>query len=106
MTTFGVLQLVLYLVVLIALVKPLGWYMARVYRGEPCGLDRIFGWLERGLYRLAGTKADAEMTWPQYAIAMLLFNMIGLVAVYLLQRTQHLWPWQSVLNPAALGTVS
>jgi K+-transporting ATPase ATPase A chain len=41
MTTFGVLQLILYLGVLIALVKPLGWYMARVYRGEPCGLDPV-----------------------------------------------------------------
>src|SRR5262245_64531654 len=102
MTTFGVLQLVLYLVVLIALVKPLGWYMARVYRGKPCGLDRVLGWLERGLYRLAGTKPDAEMTWQQYAIAMLLFNMIGLAVVYLLQRTQHLLP----LNPATLGAVS
>src|SRR5262245_13141059 len=102
MTTFGVLQLVLYLVVLIALVKPLGWYMARVYQGQPCGLDRIFGWLERGLYRLAGTKPDAEMTWQQYAIAMLLFNMIGLAVVYLLQRTQHVLP----LNPAGLGAVS
>src|SRR5262249_7368929 len=106
MTTFGVLQLVLYLVVLIALVKPLGWYMARVYQGQPCGLDRIFGWLERGLYRLAGTKPDAEMTWYQYAIAMLLFNMIGLVFVYVLQRTQHLWPLQSLLNPAGFGAVS
>jgi K+-transporting ATPase ATPase A chain len=106
MTTFGVLQLVLYLVVLIALVKPLGWYMARVYRGEPCGLDRVLGWLERGLYRLAGTKPDAEMTWQQYAIAMLLFNMIGLVVVYAIQRTQHAMPLQSLLNPAGLGAVS
>src|SRR5262245_56929052 len=106
MTTFGVLQLLLYLAVLIALVKPLGWYMMRVYQGQPCGLDRVLGWLERGLYRLAGTKSDSEMTWRQYAIAMLLFNMIGLVAVYLLQRTQHLWPMQSVLNPAGLGAVS
>ena len=106
MTTFGVLQLLLYLVVLIALVKPLGWYMARVYQGQPCGLDRALGWLEHGLYRLAGTKADAEMTWQQYAIAMLLFNMIGLVFVYGLQRTQHLWPLQSQLNPAGLGAVT
>jgi K+-transporting ATPase ATPase A chain len=106
MTAFGVLQLILYLVVLVALVKPLGWYMARVYRGEPCGLDRIFGWLERGIYASAGTRADAEMTWQRYAIAMLLFNIIGLVFVYGLQRTQHVLPLQSVLNPAALGAVT
>jgi len=106
MTTFGVLQLVLYLAVLVALVKPLGWYMARVYRGESCGLDRVLGWLERGLYRFAGTRADAEMTWQQYAIAMLLFNIIGVVFVYGLQRTQHLLPLQSLLNPAGFGAVS
>jgi K+-transporting ATPase ATPase A chain len=102
MTTFGVLQLVLYLVVLLALVKPLGWYMARVYRGEPCGLDRLLGWLERGIYGLAGTRADAEMNWRQYALAMLLFNMIGLVALYAQQRTQHWLP----LNPQGLAAVT
>jgi K+-transporting ATPase ATPase A chain len=102
MTTLGLFQLVFYLVVLVALVKPLGWYMARVYRGEPCGLDRVFGWLERGLYRLAGTKADAEMNWKQYAMAMLLFNILGLFVLYGLQRTQHLLP----LNPMGLAAVT
>jgi K+-transporting ATPase ATPase A chain len=98
----GVLQLVLYVALLVALVKPLGWYMARVYRGEPCGLDRVLGWLERGIYRLAGTGVDVEMNWRQYAIAMLLFNLIGLLALYGLQRTQHLL----LLNPQSLGAVS
>jgi K+-transporting ATPase ATPase A chain len=102
MTTFGVLQLVVYLVVLLALVKPLGWYMARVYQGQPCGLDRVLGWLERGLYGLAGTRPDAEMTWRQYALAMLLFNIIGLVSLYGLQRLQHVLP----LNPEKLGAVT
>src|SRR5262245_17350315 len=76
--------------------------MARVYRGQPCGLDWALGWLERGLYRLAGTRAEAEMTWRQYAVAMLLFNMIGLAFVYVLQRIQHWLP----LNPAGLGAVT
>lgn len=102
MTTFGVLQLVLYLVVLVALVKPLGWYMARVYRGEPCGIDRIWGWLERGLYRLAGIQSDAEMNWRQYALAMLLFNLLGFVVVYALQRLQPVLP----LNPQSLAAVT
>jgi K+-transporting ATPase ATPase A chain len=105
-TINSLLQLALYLIVLVALVKPLGWYMARVYQGQPCGLDRALGWLERGLYRLAGTRADAEMAWQQYAIAMLLFNMTGLVAVYAIQRTQHVLPLQSLLNPADLGAVT
>jgi len=98
----GILQLVVYLVVLVLLVKPLGWYMARVYQGRPCGLDRLLGWLERGLYWLAGTRPDAEMTWRQYALAMLLLNLVGLAAVYGLQRFQHLLP----LNPEQLGAVT
>ncbi|HZN35285.1 MAG TPA: potassium-transporting ATPase subunit KdpA [Pirellulaceae bacterium] len=98
----GILQLVVYLVVLVLLVKPLGWYMARVYQGQPYGLDRLLGWLERGLYWLAGTRPDAEMTWRQYALAMLLLNLVGLAAVYGLQRFQHLLP----LNPEQLGAVT
>src|SRR5436305_955885 len=72
------IQLALYVGVLIALVKPLGWYMARVYQGRPCGLDRALGWLERAIYRLAGVRPRAEMGWKAYAIAVLLFNGVGL----------------------------
>ena len=57
MTTNGVAQFALYVVVLLALAKPLGAYMARVYEGRPCGLDRALGWLERLIYRLAGIEA-------------------------------------------------
>ena len=54
MTSNDWIQLVLYFVVLALLAKPLGWYMARVYQGEPCcGMERVFGWLERGIYRVA-----------------------------------------------------
>ena len=88
MATFGVLQLLLFVVVLIALVKPLGWYMARVYQGGPCGLDKVLGWLERGLYTASGIRTDQEMTWKQYAIALLLFNTLGLLVIYGLQRFQ------------------
>lgn len=89
------LQLALYLAVLLALVKPLGAYMARVYEGRPFGLDRAFGWLERGIYRIGGIDRTKEMTWKVYAYAVLLFHLIGFVAVYLLMRLQHKLP----LNP-------
>ncbi len=59
----GYLQLAFYLVVLTALAKPLGGYMARVYEGKPCGLDRVLGPLERLIYRLCGVRPDEEMTW-------------------------------------------
>ena len=102
MTANGVLQLLIYLVVLIALAKPLGAYMARVYEHRPFGLDKVLGWLERLLYRLAGVRPDEEMGWKTYAAAMLLFNLAGLLVVYLLQRLQGVLP----LNPQGLGAVS
>ncbi len=102
MTLNGLLQLLLYLVVLIALAKPLGWFMARVYEGKPCGLDRVLGPLERLIYRLAGVHSESEMGWRRYALAALLFNGIGFIAVYALQRLQGMLP----LNPQGLGAVS
>jgi potassium-transporting ATPase potassium-binding subunit len=102
MTANGLFQLVLYLVVLIALAKPLGAYMARVYEGRPIGLGRVLGWLERLTYRLGGVRPADEMGWKAYAGAMLLFNLFGLVAVYGLQRLQGVLP----LNPQNFAAVS
>src|SRR5262245_57205495 len=89
----GYLQLALYLVVLTALARPLGLYMARVYEGRPCGLDRALGPLERLIYRLCGVRPDEEMGWKRYAAAMLAFNFLGFLAVYALQRLQGVLPW-------------
>ncbi|WP_337288562.1 potassium-transporting ATPase subunit KdpA [Candidatus Methylomirabilis sp.] len=102
MTANGYAQLGLYMVVLLALAKPLGAYMARVYEGRPFGLDRLLGPLERWIYRLSGIRADDEMRWQTYAGAMLLFNLTGVLMVYALQRMQGLLP----LNPQSLGPVS
>src|SRR5262245_9034474 len=99
MTANGVGQLAFYVIVLLLLARPLGAYMARVYQGQPFVLDRVLGWLERLIYRLAGVRPDQEMGWKAYALAMLLFNFTGLLAVYLLQRLQGLLP----LNPQGLG---
>jgi potassium-transporting ATPase potassium-binding subunit len=102
MTGNGILQIAFYLVVLLALAKPLGAYMARVYEGRPIVLDRILGWLERLIYRASGVVPGAEMGWKTYALTMLLFNLAGLLAVYVLQRLQGVLP----LNPAGLSAVS
>ncbi len=102
MTANGVLQLVVYLVVLLVLAKPLGAYMARVYEGRRIGLDRALGWLERLIYRVSGISPKAEMGWKTYALTMLIFNLAGVLAVYALQRLQGVLP----LNPAGLGAVS
>ena len=96
------LQLILYFGTLLLLTKPLGAYMAKVYQGERVFLDPILGPVERFLYRLSGINPRSEMTWKTYAVAMLLFNILGLIVVYLLQRLQGTLP----LNPQGLGAVS
>lgn len=102
MTANAVLQLLLYLGVLLALVKPLGWFMARVYQDQPCGLDRVLGPVERLLYRIAGVKHDQEMGWKTYAAAVLIFSAVGLLVVYGLQRLQAMLP----ANPQGLAAVT
>jgi K+-transporting ATPase ATPase A chain len=108
MTARAVFQLAFYFIVLVALVKPLGGYMARVYAGERPLLSGLLGPVERLCYRIAGLKRAAngngyeEMGWKQYAIAVLLFNAAGILVVYVLQRLQGSLP----LNPAGLGAIS
>jgi potassium-transporting ATPase potassium-binding subunit len=92
MTANSWLQLAVYFGVLLALVRPLGWYMARVYQNQPCGLDWAFGWLERLIYRIGGVDPKHEMNWKVYAVAMLLFKLAGYVFLYVLLRAQHLLP--------------
>jgi potassium-transporting ATPase potassium-binding subunit len=101
-TANGYLQLILYLVVLLALAKPLGLYMARVYEGRAPGLEPALGPLERLCYRLGGVRREEEMGWKAYAGAMLLFNLVGVLVVYGLQRLQGVLP----LNPQGFGAVS
>ena len=92
MTALAVVQLLIYLGVILALAKPLGIYMARVYEGRPMLLGRALGPVERFLYRIAGVKADDEMDWKRYALAMLLFNFVGFLLLYTLQRSQGVLP--------------
>ena len=102
MTTNGVIQIMFYLVVLVALAYPLGLFMARVYKHERTFLDPVLGPVERLLYRLSGVKPDEEMDWKQNAIAMLVFNFTGILVVYALQRLQGFL----LLNPPGFGAVS
>jgi potassium-transporting ATPase potassium-binding subunit len=102
MTANGYLQLGFYVVVLIALAKPLGAYMARIYEGEPAVLNRIGAPFERLLYRVCGIDPQREMRWTEYAVAAMAFNILGLLVVYALQRFQGWLP----LNPQDLAAVS
>jgi K+-transporting ATPase ATPase A chain len=102
MTGQGLLQLGLYVAVLVLLVKPLGSFMADVYEGRRTFLSPVFGGIERVIYRAAGIDAKAEQDWKRYTLAVLLFNFVGFLAVYLLQRLQGVLP----LNPQDFAAVS
>jgi K+-transporting ATPase ATPase A chain len=102
MTPFIWLQIGLYLIVLLLLVKPLGSFMARVYEGERTFLSPVLSPVERFIYRLIGVKPQEEMDWKTYAFAMLLFSLVGLITLYGLQRLQAILP----LNPQNLGAVA
>jgi K+-transporting ATPase ATPase A chain len=102
MNMYGWIQLSLYFALLLAFVKPLGDYMARVYQGERILLDRVLAPVERFIYRISGVDPSVEMDWKVYAIAMLLFNALGLLLVYGLQRFQSVL----LLNPQGLGSIT
>jgi K+-transporting ATPase ATPase A chain len=102
MTMNEILQIVFYLAVLVLLVKPLGVFMARVFQREHTFLDPIFNPLERLIYRLVKINPDEEMDWKENALAMLLFNFVGFIIMYALQRLQQFLP----LNPQGMTSVT
>ena len=101
MTLNGWVQIFLYCAIIVALVKPLGWYMTRVFSGDRTFLSPILRPVERGLYALAGTSEREEQHWLVYASGMLLFNLAGFLVLFLLQRFQAALP----LNPAGMVAV-
>ena len=94
-------QTTLFLATIILLVKPLGTYMAYIYEGKPCGINEWFSPIERWIYRVCGVRQDTGMDWKTYAVALMLFNIIGIVAVYFIQRFQAHLP----INPVGLPAV-
>ena len=102
MSANGLIQIALFLGVLIALVKPLGWYMAQVYEGKLPVFVRWIAPAENLFYRLCGVDSKQEMRWTRYAMAMLWFALLSMLAVYAMQRLQGMLP----LNPQGFGAVS
>jgi len=100
-TANSLLQLAIYFAALTALAIPLGRYMAVVYAGRAGFMQRVLGPVQRSLYRVAGVRADEEMGWKTYAAAVLVFNIVGILVVYALQRLQGGLP----LNAAGLPAV-
>jgi K+-transporting ATPase ATPase A chain len=103
MTAHGWLMIGLYVAVLLALAKPLGLFIARVYTFQPLfGLDKALSPLERFFYWLCGVKRDDEQDWKKYALSCLAFNLVGVLAVYAMQRLQQHLP----LNPTGMTAVT
>lgn len=102
MTANDFIQIGIYLVVLLLLIKPLGSYMTQVYADQPTRVTKLGGGVERFIYRLCGIDASEDMGWKHYGIAMLLFNVCGMVLVYAFQRLQQWLP----LNPQHFPALS
>ena len=103
MTINGWLQIVVYLAVILAVTKPMGIFMARVFERERTFLDPVLRPVERLLYRMTLVDENHEMRWTEYAVAMLLFSGVSMLVLYLIERVQSILPW----NPqkfAAVGT--
>jgi K+-transporting ATPase ATPase A chain len=101
MTANGWLQIGLFFVVLLAVTKPLGVFMARVFAGEKTFLDPVLRPIEKLLYRVTGIDEKSEMDWKEYTIAMLLFSCVSMLVLYLIMRVQQWLPW----NPQHFAAV-
>jgi K+-transporting ATPase ATPase A chain len=102
MTANGWIQILVFLVLILAVTKPLGIFMARVFNRERTFLDPVVRPIERLLYRVTGVDENHEMRWTEYAIAMLMFSGVSMLLLYLVERVQHWLPW----NPQKFGAVA
>jgi K+-transporting ATPase ATPase A chain len=102
MTNNGWFQILFFLLVVLALTKPLGSFMTRVFNREKTFLDPVMRPIEKLVYRLTGVDETKEMRWTEYAVAMLVFSAVTMVALYLIERLQNLLPF----NPQHLGPVA
>ena len=102
-TLNGVLQVLLYLFLILLLTKPVGLYMTRVFNGQRTWLSPVVVPVERFFYRLCGISEEDEQKWTGYMISVLIFSLMGMLLLYLFERTQQ---WHGTLfNPAGLPNV-
>jgi K+-transporting ATPase ATPase A chain len=102
MTVIGWIQIILYCAIVVALVKPLGWYMTRVFNGERTFLSPVLRPVEAGIYWIGGVDEKREQHWLTYAVAMLLFHVGGFLIIYAVMRLQAILPF----NPAEQSAVA
>jgi len=100
MTSSGILQIAIYFIILLAITKPVGLFMARLFSGERTFLHPVLRWLEVLIYRLGGVREDVEQRWTQYAGSLLAFSLMSFLLAYWIQRAQAYLPF----NPQNFGT--
>jgi K+-transporting ATPase ATPase A chain len=106
MTVIGWIQILLYCAIVVALVKPLGWYMTRVFNGERTFLSPVLRPVETALYRVGGVDERREQHWLAYTVAMLLFHVGGFLILYALLRLQAVLPFNPAEQPAVAEDLS
>ncbi len=101
MTPNGIIQILLFFVALVALTKPIGAYMAKVFNGERTWAHRVLRPVEVLMYKACGIDETAEQRWTAYAGGILVFSLVSILLTYLIQRMQQWLP----LNPQGLGNI-
>ncbi|HTU25111.1 MAG TPA: potassium-transporting ATPase subunit KdpA, partial [Pirellulales bacterium] len=101
MTLIGWSQIILFSLVVLAVTKPMGIFIYRVFEGDEKPWPRFFGPIEHGIYRLCGVDPRQEQTWLGYCFALLAFSGMTMLGTYAIERLQHLAPW----NPQSLPAV-
>ncbi len=101
MTANGWFQIGVFLFIILAITKPLGVFMTRVFAREKTILDPVLRPIERLIYAVTGVDEKHEMPWTEYALAMLLFSGVSMLLLYVIERVQHALPW----NPQGLAAV-
>src|SRR6202021_564878 len=102
MTVIVLIAIILYCAIVVALVKPLGWYMTRVFNGERTFLSPVLRPVEAGLYWIGGVDEKRARQWLTYTVAMLLFHVGGFLIIYAVMRLQAILPF----NPAEQSAVA
>src|SRR5262249_15095477 len=101
MTANGWFQIFLFLIVVLAITKPIGRFMTRVFSGGRTWLDPVLRPVERLIYRVTGVDEARRMRWTEYAAAMLMFSVVSMLVLYVVQRVQQWLPW----NPQGFAAV-
>src|SRR5438552_16750710 len=92
MTAIGIFQIFLFLAIVLAITKPIGGFLARVFSWEKTFLDPVCRPVERIVYRACGADEGEEMNWKQYGLAMLLLIAVPSLLLYIVERAQHFLP--------------